>query len=399
MTLGIATIRILTNRLPDDGYSAYILLANLVPWFSLADIGMGSCLQNEVSAASARGESDETIVAAAVMVTCIGTGTLLISSVALSSSLGAAYLGRFTDDGYRHFAIGASLATCICIGMFAQRIWYARQVGHYASVASIVGSSGGAIGLLLLPANPDLSVAIVAGMGPQAAVGIGTLALLLPKDASQYRRALSDGTLRTLFRKSREFFALGLTSTLVFNLDYIVASRFLSGSETVAYSICARIFDTFNVLYSAVLLAYWPRAAQDLTLGMKGAVERTTRRYAGLGIAAVFAAGGLFFVGKELVIRILAPSSEVIFPVALVVAMTLLAAVRVWTNTASIVVHALGRVRVITLLIPVQAVINIALMASLVPRFGSAGMPMATFLSYVCTTAWALPLYVRRHVS
>ncbi|MCC7384157.1 MAG: polysaccharide biosynthesis C-terminal domain-containing protein [Deltaproteobacteria bacterium] len=397
--VSITILPLLTGAL-GDRYAAYALLAGLLGWFALGDLGLGVAAQNYVAERRARGQEYSDIVVTALVAVLVVVGLVCSAGNFLGGWLGPIYLASASlsaEEAGAAFRVGASALSVTACGSVLYRIWYGEQRGYFSNIAPAVAA------LLALAAIAvghwlgvtRLLVYVSAGLGPAAVVAVCAVGGRL---WIEFRRGgrVRRSEFGLLLRRGQAFWAFAAMAAGVLYVDVLVASQYLQPSEIVTYTVCTRVFEMAQVFYSAVLLSLWPTWTELTTKGDWRTAMDVLRRYLVLGLVALAVFGVAMLWALEPILQVLVKSQAASVSTVFVLTLGGLAVARGWTNTYATVLQSTSRVGLLLIATPIQAVINLSLQILLVPRWGSTGLVASLLLSYLATTTWILPVAVRR---
>lgn len=398
------SIRLLTDALSEDRFAAYSILAGMLGWFALADLGVASALQNRVTQLRSRGEPYGPLVVATLhrlaLLWLLIAGLLWLTSSYVASAL-IRGPGIPLSEARTAYGTAAGMLSITGLGNIAYRVWYGEQRGYLANAATSVASILG-VSLLVLTARSgnaiSLHSAIAAGLAGPAFMGALALALVYLRARVDLRVA-PHVELQALSRKAVEFFAFNLMATLVLHMDVLVIAQELGSMEIALYSVLRRFYDIGQVLYAAVLLAVWPTWTELAARADWDAARVYLRRYLALGVAAASLLALAMLVGGSAVTALIAPSLALAPSSRLLLVLGGIAIVRVWTTTWAVALQSLDEVRPLWLATPVQAVINLVLQVTFARRWGLEGLLLGILVSSVATNAWFLPWRLARIVA
>ncbi|EHQ6789127.1 transporter, partial [Salmonella enterica subsp. enterica serovar Enteritidis] len=94
----LVSVKFLLEILGEESYAVFTLLTGLLVWFSIADIGIGSSLQNYISELKADRISYDAYIKAAIHI--LFASLIILSSTLffLSDKLSSLYLTSFSDE-------------------------------------------------------------------------------------------------------------------------------------------------------------------------------------------------------------------------------------------------------------------------------------------------------------
>lgn len=397
---GLFMVRILTRSLGTEQYAAYAILGGLAGWYSLADMGLGSSLQNFISERRAKGDPFEEYIAAAA---ATGFIFLLLFGAALfvaSDGLGGIVLRHFAlfspgQKGY-YFLVYGLLAVASAIGGISFRIWFAVQKGY---LANLLPAAASVLSFLLVLAvsvteqSRSLFWMILAGFGPLAVMSL----LIFAAQAARLRcriTAFDGGVLRPLVVRGLKFWLSGVLAAGVLQIDYLVMSQYLVPKDIVVYNLSSKIFLLIFFVYSSLLSAIWPVFAEATAAGDWAGLFRHVRKIIFLGVALVLAGTLLFALFKDQIIALLSPKEAVDVPYGLIALFGLYYLLRAWSDVFGIVLQSMSYMRPFVIYIPFQALINVLVQVVVTRAMGVTGILVGLIISYILTAAWIAPWFV-----
>ncbi len=397
--IALVNMRLLIGMLGHERYAGLVLLANLLGWFALMDLGLGTALQNRISERRAVKQPSRGITRLVARRTLLlaGVGALLLYPVSLLVAPWYLVSTPATEaERVLHFYLASLLLLGAGTGLVAHKVWYAEQRGYLAHLASALASvtSLGVLGAWQHSGAPlTQTAAIAALLAPSCVFNLlGLLRAATLRVGPEERPAPED---RTVLRRRAGRFALHALMVASFlHFDYLLISQVLSASDIVLYSVSTRVFEVINLFYSAALLALWPTVAEAIARQEWSSVMGLLRRYLGLGLSAIALSTVAMVWLMPVVTGFLSPAEAIVVPVSYVLLLGGLTLVRAWSNMFSMVLQSMSELRTLLLLTPVQALINAATQLLLAPRYGVFGVTVGLAASYLLTTCWLLPFEV-----
>lgn len=410
LTLGcqLLAVRILAQSLGIEGFAAYLIIASLQSWFLLADLGFGYAIQNQISRNRVSAELDDQRLGSGIVVLAgISVATILVV-LALSVLLGPLLLRKFTSvsdaQAIMSIAVFAGLSVATGVANIAHRLLFADHRGYWAHLLMALAAVAGVIGLWIVQSTPFRSVIALSLLAnylpllllPAVALFLKTRAMLGRWPGLAVVCAQGVGTLGILWLKSRDFLIFAALSACVLNLDYVIVSQFLPAGDVVVYTIAAKVFGLFFVLFTSLTQAVWPQSA-ELVLG-----SDRVRLMKIIGVC--ICAGVMMVVGGSVTLLLfpvgisdlIAPGKGGAIPQTVVVALCFYWLVRVWCDTLSVIIMSTGDLRIMRFVVPAQAVLNAPLAILGTTMLGLEGLILGSMASFILTVAWVFPLEVKR---
>lgn len=397
----LLVIRIITSSLGTDYASVFIILTGLLGWYMLADIGIGSSIQNFISESRAL---NQPYLEYLRLATQIGTIILLIgisTCYILSYEIGGLLLAKFTflsrSDMTLLFFVSASLYFSIAVGSIGYRIWYAEHRGY---LANIIPASGGVLGLILVyfvqlsNIENKILLIIIAFLSPPACLALISLFYRSRFYCVTYQFEWE--FVQKVFRRGSGFFFMNLIQAFIVNIDYIILTRFATTTDIIVYGVVSRIFGFLAFFYTSIYTELWPRFSELLAKKKWRPVKKLlflTYAFSTLMIFCFFIVA-LFCL--DTIINLIAPGHNIEVSWELIVLFSAYHLVIAWVHGFGIVLQSMSDTKTFLIWMPVQAVINFILQLLLVPKWGISGIVTGMLLSFIITLAWVLPLRVKK---
>ena len=399
---GLFMVRILTQSLGTEQYAAYAILGGLAGWFSLADMGLGSSVQNFISERRAHGESYNGYVTTAALLGALLFMFFVVALALASDGLGEVVLKKFEffshDQKRRYFLVMGLMSMGTAIGGISYRIWFAEQKGYLANLAPALASLA-SFAMVLFVAGTDKAQSLfwmlLAGFGPLAVLPLLVLLIQVArKTTSEF--TLEGAVLRPLCLRGLKFWLSGVLAAGVLQIDYLVMSQYLMPKDIVAYNLSSKIFLLIFFVYSSFLSAIWPVCAEAAATNNWQELMAHVRKTILLGVVLVIVGTGMFLLFRHQVIDILSPRERVDVPVHLIVLFGLYYLVRAWSDVFGMVLQSMSYMRPFVIYIPFQALTNILLQVLITENMGVRGIVIGLIVSYLMTAVWIAPWFVFR---
>jgi O-antigen/teichoic acid export membrane protein len=290
---------ILLRALGAAGFGIWGAAASLAWMVSVVDIGTGSALVTLVARSVARGEEAEArnqVTGALTIGSCIAGLLLALAAVAWVSGAwegsAAPYLIAFTG-----LAINVPLSA-------ANNVWLALQKAYVSGFWDLVQTVVTTAGLIYAAtATHDVRIFVALVYAGLIVAHLGSLAHLLWSHPQLRPRGLPESlaSIREVAGSGILFFILGVTGSLSYMLDNVLALRLLGPEASAAMTIAMRICVTAISMLAALSQPLWP--------AFTDAVHRADRQWIRHGllrgsaiVTGVAAAGSavLLVAGKPL---------------------------------------------------------------------------------------------------
>jgi O-antigen/teichoic acid export membrane protein len=401
-TTGIFMIRFLTQSLGTQQYAAYAIFGGLLGWYSLADMGLGSSLQNHISEKRAQGEQYDQLIASSAALGLLfflfSIAVLLISS----GMLGSVILRKFDifsyDQKRSYFIVFGFMSIVASIGGISYRIWFAEQKGYLANFSPAIASF---VSFLLVVAVSMSAKAhslfwmLLAGFGPPAVLPMVAFVVQVAR-RTRATFTFDAAVVRPLLVRGLKFLLYGALAAGVLQVDYLVMSQFLQPKDVVVYNLSSKIFLLMFFVYSSLLTAIWPVCAEASAANDWQTLLMHVRKTIALGIILVVVCTGIFLLFKDQIIAVLSPKEIVDVPVSLIMLFGFYYLLRVWCDAFTMVMHSMSYIRPFVIYIPVQASLNILIQILITKEIGVRGILIGLIASYILTAVWITPWVVFR---
>lgn len=399
----IVSIPLFIRLLGLDGYAAFSVVSGFICWFALAEIGLGSVLQNEISARQAKNQSLDGVLELYISILIFITIACIVLYVPLSFLINHWLSNTF--GAYRNLLmVAGGLYILLLNSNVIYKIFFAKHLGYISYLFQSIGNLlwFGIILLLTfwheLKFSPELIIVIT--LIPQICVSLYLYTRLnlnwqqiyfIPNLArlKQYKVVLA---------KSMNFFWVSLTSNFVLGVDYFFIAKFLNQHEIITYNIINKIYIFVAFGYSVLLAALWPILSELYALGEKASYKKanvTLLKYIFSAFLYVIFASLLIVVLRGYIATTLAKSTIEI-SIELIVLFCIYYCIRVMVDFICVALQSRGQVRILMITAPLQAIITVYLMSLFVNKYSLLGIMYALILGFILTAFWMLPVaYVR----
>jgi len=398
----LAAVRIITDNLGISGYSAFAVLVSLNGWLVLSDLSIATGLQNFVSEARVSGARIEDTIVTGTVLSFLATAASIIMLLISGPALSTALLGFASLTPNE--ALFSFWAVCLCLGAstfgsIAYRIWFAEHRGYLANLFPALATAGGTA-LLWLTTRQEMSYPLtVAIIGYYLPVAVVPLVALGVRIARVRRSGCFDRQLvRPILKRGFHFWIFGILAACVLQIDYIIISQVLGERDVALYSIVARLFALVLFIYAALLAALWPVCAEMTSRQEWDRLQRIVLRYMMIGAGIVMISGAVFFIARTYIVELLGPTLNVSITNTLLGLMICYTLIRVWTDTFAMILQSMNDLKILWIVVPVQAVSSAMFQYIGATYYGINGLVFGLILCFLTTTVWALPYRFYWHV-
>lgn len=393
----LVSIKFLFEILGEEQFAVFTLLTGLLIWFSIADIGVGSSLQNYISELRVKNESYDSFIKAAIHILFASLIMFCCLLFILSGKLSYLYLSSFSNDVKNEsgsaFFIASVIFIAVGIGNVVYKILFAEQLGWKANVinaASYMLGLFGVFAIRYLNLNANITVSLIVLYAPVA---------LLPILYTLYRYIkvikvnVSFDDYKSILSRSTGFLMFSFLSILVLQADYIVISQKLSATDIVKYTVTMKIFGLVFFIYTAVLQALWPLCAE---LRVKMQWDKLNK----LVFINIF--GGVLFIScstlfiyffKNSIYSIIAKDMDYHISGIVFVLLAVYFSLRVWCDTFAMLLQSMNQLKILWFIVPCQALLGGVAQWVLAGSYGIVGILSGLIISFSLTVFWGLPVY------
>lgn len=386
----LITVPMTLNYLGVEGYGVWVTMISMLAWVSLVDVGVANGVAPLLTSAFGCGRIDlarEYIATAfwSLIISCVAAGAVFFSFF------------DFVDWGVvfnikSHALVAqvsAAMSVAVCIFLaniplgINQRIYLASQNGAVANVWQLLTGIAGLVGFYCATRSHGGLVYLVLGyLGAQFLVGLANSVWLFGWLRPDLRPFLFPRFehVKPVMAMGGMFFVNQVATLIMFQKDTVLISHYLGADQAARYSVIWQIFFYFNTINLLIAPYLGPAfgdafAKKDLRWMRVAAVRYLSVTFG----VAIFGVVFLAFFYKQILslwvgVDVLPTRGTVMW-------------MSIWTVVLSIqwpiisLLNGVGRLRVVTLLYLLAAVLNIFLSIFLIKAVGVSGGVVASVLS------------------
>ncbi len=407
-TLAVSAITLpLTVRyLGAEEYGIWVTISGSVAMLNVLDLGLANTLTNRIAEALSLGDEPlaQRYYATAFWLTA--AVSLGIAAILLTVLPHVNWLSLFHLHDARLAKAAAQCVTIACVSTLVglplnlvSRVLGGYQQLHVANYFAMVNS---ALTLLAVVGGILMKLSLVHLMLCYCVcVNAGLIGLnlwfatvrspaLKPLPWKMRRSAMG-----SLFGEGALFFLIQIANIVVFNSDNLVITHFLGADKVTPYSVAWRLVTYATLLQQLVMPAAWPALSDAFHRGDADWVRATYRSLTRKSLVVVSACAVMLGLFGRTLVRLWVGR-------AAVPDWTLLWLMAFWailvsvTSNQALLLAAVGRLRLETLLALGAATVNLVLSIVLVQRLGAQGVILATILSFLVVMVGPQELEVRR---
>ncbi|EAV7371401.1 MATE family efflux transporter [Salmonella enterica] len=392
----LASISYLISILGEEKYAIFSLLTGLLVWCSAVDFGIGTGLQNYISECRAKNKSYDAYIKSALHLCFIAIIFFIALFYIFSGVISAKYLSSFheilQDKTRMLFFTSCLVFSSIGIGAIAYKILFAELVGWKANLLNALSYMIGMLGLLYIyyrGISVDIKLSLIVLYLP---VGMISLCYIVYRYIKLYHVKTTKSHYIAILRRSSGFFLFTLLSIVVLQTDYMVISQRLTPADIVQYTVTMKIFGLVFFIYTAILQALWPICAE---LRVKQQWKKLNKM---IGVNILL--GSLYVVGctifiylfKEQIFSVIAKDINYQVSILSFMLIGIYFCIRVWCDTYAMLLQSMNYLKILWILVPLQAIIGGIAQWYFSSTLGISGVLLGLIISFALTVFWGLPL-------
>lgn len=280
----------------------------------------------------------------------------------------------------------------IGIGAIAYKILFAELVGWKANLLNALSYMIGMLGLLYIyyrGISVDIKLSLIVLYLP---VGMISLCYIVYRYIKLYHVKTTKSHYIAILRRSSGFFLFTLLSIVVLQTDYMVISQRLTPADIVQYTVTMKIFGLVFFIYTAILQALWPICAE---LRVKQQWKKLNKM---IGVNILL--GSLYVVGctifiylfKEQIFSVIAKDISYQVSILSFMLIGIYFCIRVWCDTYAMLLQSMNYLKILWILVPLQAIIGGIAQWYFSSTLGISGVLLGLIISFALTVFWGLPL-------
>jgi len=393
----------IVHTLGNTEYGVWVLLASLVGYMGLLDLGVRGAVSRYIARHHARVEDAEAgRVASAGLAIFSATGLVAVTAAAVVAVL-LPHLFRIPPETLQVARIvvllgGLNVAVSLVSGVFGGAVTALQRFDLDAGVGIGAGALRAAALLAALSAGGGLLALALVQLGCTAlqTVAYAVLTSRLYPELRYRLRGLDREVLKKIFSFSVFSSLLHFSAALIYSADAMVIGAFLPVASVTYFAIASTLTDYTRSIIGAISRTMTPRASALDGRGERRELERVLLRAGAvaslvtLPVTITFMLRGGTFIGLWMGAGYAEISGGILFLLA--VALVPAAARQVVAGT----VIGLNRHREMVPFYVAEALINVGLSIYWVRSLGLVGVALGTMVPNLVTTLLVTPWIVRR---
>lgn len=395
------------RSLGPERFGIYTMLVSALVWIDLGRLGVGPGLTRELAVAWNRGErARERMLFSSAMAFLLVVAVLIAALLAAGYGFGAGHLEavfggsamRFRSEILAGMAVVASF-------LVAQIVFSAGEAARSAYqddfINNLMNTLANLVSLVLIfgvaflwPSVPAFALAVFGAIALGKGVNLALLLRSRPYLFPQCRLVRRD-ELRPLLGSSLAFWLVQIATLLMHNLSLVQLGGMIGAAALAPFAVVFRLIQLLSTAVLMISMPLWPAITDAAVRGDQPWIRAAARR---LVLAAL-----AFSVGTAVVVATLGPSLIPLWAGAglrvdtgLCVALGAYFVIWMWNHCHAAILFGLGRLWTVAWVMLAEGALVLVVSALLVPWLGALGTAVGLCVAGAATTAWILPLVVRR---
>ncbi|OGT06878.1 MAG: hypothetical protein A2103_05315 [Gammaproteobacteria bacterium GWF2_41_13] len=394
----VISIPLVLRFVGTEQYALFAVITGLLLWFNLADLGLGTSIQNHISLL--RVQQKETtgfLNSLVIFVLLIGCVEVVLFSL-IAPFLQHFLLHKLATHASSYLLIVAgNMYILAALFGIAYKIFFAQHRGYWAyfyQTISYIGSLALVLLLIFLQVHRDQLLWVLLGWtAPQMLFAFTAFLHAVP-----LRRCIISadfGLFKKIFSKAWQYSVNAVGAAFVLGIDYVIMSQLLNANDITVYNIFNRIFSFMYFGYSAVLVALWPVLAEHYA-DFKAEKYRQANAMLirnGLMASLYVVTGTLVIFALKTPLLLLFSKNTLVIPGAAILLFGFYYITRVWTDTYATAIQSRNKIAFIAMTVPIQAMTSIVFLYYFSRWLGLNGILLGLALCFLITGFWLLPVY------
>jgi O-antigen/teichoic acid export membrane protein len=396
----LISIPVFYHRLGTREFAVFVIMTSLNAWYNLFDLGIGSSLQNYISEYRANNRDPAkllTIILPVIVVLLIFFGMVIF----IFGGIVRNWLFHSLPNQLSvfNFDMNVFLYTIYGLLLIGNKVLFAYQKGSVSYFYQSIGYMFLLLVILviyLFHILLTLNQALYCWIIPLFTSGVMVFYHAFSQAKFQPSCFFRDRMLyKEIMIRAAKFWFLAFSTNGVLAIDYLIIVKLLSDKDIIVYSFTNKIFAMLLFIYSAVLSALWPVLSEKYakqTIASFQAAEAELRKVITAGLFYIILATIALIFFRNFIVEIFKVKQAITLPIMLLVIFGVYACVRVYLDAYTTALQARNQMKLFIYLTPLQAVIAIISMISMV-KFGLEGLMLALTFSFVVIPVWLVPYF------
>jgi O-antigen/teichoic acid export membrane protein len=352
------------NYITAEEYGVWMTISSIIAWFSFFDIGLGNGLRNKLaeSLALKQIEQARTYISSAFAVISIISIFMFLSFTIISNYISWNKVLNTTllTNKELHKIVDA-VFFLFCIGFVSNILSSVLQsMQKYAlkEILNIISQLLGLIGIYFLVKTTDSSLLnlciVYAGKSPLVMffstliLFFGMLKFLRPRLTNINFKQASP-----LFKLGFVFFFNQILYLIINQSSVILIAQFFGPSDVTVYNLAVRYMSILSMSYLMVLTPFLSAFTEAYTTGEISWIMQTIKKINFVWLLS--AAGTIILIFLYNPFFRIWVGGRIHIPLFLILALAVSGIINMWSSTYSLFLNGIGRIKLQTLIISIQA--------------------------------------------
>lgn len=369
-------------------YGIWLTINSILLWIDTFDMGLGNGLRNRLTESLAKGDyhrarkqvSTTLFMLIMIVIPIILVSILLINSIDLYGLLNVkrALCPNLTEV----FSLAVALVGATFVLKFLGNVYMALQLPAINNLLVVLGQTIAFLWILLLSFSNNVSLLQVA-----VAYTLSPLIVYLityPITFNKYKeltpsfRLVNLSELKDIMSLGINFFFLQLGALFLFGTSNILISRLFSPENVTPYQLAYRYFGLVNIIFTIISAPLWSATTDAYAKSDWNWIKSTEKKMTKI-ICVFVLILFLMLLVSDLFFRLWV-GGKVEVPSTMSVAMTLYMITVIYGTCYSNLISGMGKIRLLTYLTIIEAIIYIPLAYFLARLMGLVGIVVALVL-------------------
>jgi len=395
--IGLINTRLLIELADIDGYALFAVLLSLGGWINLFNLGIPSSIQNIIAHRKVNGKNIKIITSSV-----LGIIALLFIMLLPIFYLIAILLSKYILNDYMDI-IGVNTVFFILLSFlffaFSQifyKILYATDRSIFPNIYPLVISVINLLMLFILKLyNVDsINTILICFFSSNILIFsvsyLQSLGFCLPN--FNYRIA------KVMLFRSRKFFLFSLLATLALGFDYIIMAQILDSLEITKYNLTMKVFSLVLFMYTTVLATSWSTSSESYYKQKFHKILEILYKNIKIGMLLLIFVTIFVLSFKNEIFNLISGKENLIISYNLLLVAFVYIAIRIWTDTFSMILSSINKIDINIYILPIQIIIGVMGQYYFGTLYGTVGIFIGLILGYLLSVSIVLPIYLYKEL-
>jgi O-antigen/teichoic acid export membrane protein len=268
--VGFMLVPITLNYLDQTRYGIWVTITSFLTWFTFFEIGLGSGLKNKLAEAIAKGNEE---LGRIYVSTTYAILTIVISIVSLTFFIGSQFIDWTRVFNTKDASLGPELTRLayIVFGFFFLR-FVIKLIGdvllaHQRSgLSNLFGPLGNFISLPIIylltkfTEGSLIYIGLTFSLVPVLVLAVASIILYSKeyKHIAPSIKYVKFEYAKVLLNIGVKFFIIQASALVIFQSSYFIITQSLGPEQVTPFDIAFKYFSVINVVFTIIVLPYWP---------------------------------------------------------------------------------------------------------------------------------------------